>query len=71
MKTLKVILDTNVFVSGIFFTGPPYKIIRAWQDNRIQIAVTEEIIEEYIRVLKALSVKFESIHLESILETLL
>ncbi len=71
MKTLKVVLDTNVFVSGIFFTGPPYKIIRAWQDNLIQIAVTEEIIEEYIRVIKALSVKFENINLGSILETLL
>lgn len=34
MKTrldLKVVLDTNVFVSGVFFSGPPYQILNAWQ----------------------------------------
>lgn len=71
MKATKVVIDTNVFVSGIFFSGPPYRIIKAWQDNRIQIAVTEEIIEEYIRVIDTLSIKLESVELEYILELLL
>jgi predicted nucleic acid-binding protein len=23
---LKIVMDTNVFVSGVFFSGPPYEI---------------------------------------------
>lgn len=71
MKTTKVVIDTNVFVSGIFFSGPPYRILKAWQDDRIKIAVTEEIIEEYRRVIETLSVKFEHIDIDYILELLL
>jgi predicted nucleic acid-binding protein len=25
---LKVVIDTNVFVSGVFFSGPPYQILK-------------------------------------------
>ena len=28
---MKVIIDTNVLVSGIFFFGPPYEILNAWR----------------------------------------
>ena len=70
MKTTKVVIDTNVFVSGIFFSGPPYRILKAWQDERIKIAVTEEIIEEYRRVIDTLLVKFEHIDIDYILELL-
>jgi putative PIN family toxin of toxin-antitoxin system len=71
VKTTKVVIDTNVFVSGIFFSGPPYRILNAWQDGRIKIAVTEEIIEEYRRVIETLSVKFEHRDIGYILELLL
>lgn len=47
---MKVILDTNVFVSGIFFSGPPYRILEAWRDDKIQLVVSPEILEEYRRV---------------------
>lgn len=71
MKTTKVVIDTNVFVSGIFFSGPPYRILKAWHDGRIKIAVTEDILEEYRRVIETLSVKFENIDIDYILELLL
>ncbi len=29
---MRIVLDTNVFVSGVFFAGPPYKILEAWRD---------------------------------------
>jgi len=47
---VKVVLDTNVFVSGIFFSGPPYQILQAWQDEKFQLIVSPEILEEYRRV---------------------
>ena len=32
---MKIILDTNVFVSGLFFSGPPYQILQAWRDDKV------------------------------------
>jgi len=47
---LKVVLDTNIFISGIFFGGPPARILEAWRDGRIQIVLSESILEEYRKV---------------------
>jgi putative PIN family toxin of toxin-antitoxin system len=47
---VKVVIDTNVFVSGVFFSGPPYRILRAWRDERVELVVSPEILEEYRRV---------------------
>jgi hypothetical protein len=33
---VKVVPDTNVFVSGGFFAGPPHKIFEAWGDSKGQ-----------------------------------
>ncbi len=71
MKITKVVIDTNVFVSGIFFSGPPYQILKAWEDDQIQIAVSEEIIGEYKRVADILATKYEHIDIGPIIELLL
>lgn len=47
---LKVVMDTNVFVSGVFFSGRPYQILKAWQLGSFELAVSEEILDEYRRV---------------------
>ena len=67
---MKIVLDTNVFISGVFFTGPPYKILKAWRDGRIQILISEEIIEEYRRVGELLSKQFSDIEFGPILQLL-
>lgn len=65
---MRVILDTNVFVSGVFFTGPPYQILKAWHDGKLKLVISPEIIEEYQRVAGALAEQFPSIDLGQILE---
>jgi putative PIN family toxin of toxin-antitoxin system len=65
---VKIILDTNVFISGIFFTGPPHKILQAWHDRRVQIILSPEILKEYSRVAESLHRKFSEIDLNAILE---
>ena len=30
---MKVVLDTNVFVSGVFFGGTPGRVLEAWRDG--------------------------------------
>ena len=47
---MKIVLDTNVLVSGIFFSGPPYEILKAWRDGRIGLVISTEILTEYQRV---------------------
>jgi hypothetical protein len=31
---IQAILDTNVFISGGFWKGPPFEILKAWQEER-------------------------------------
>jgi uncharacterized protein len=47
---VRVILDTKVFVSGVFFSGPPYRILEAWRGGKLQLVASQEILEEYQRV---------------------
>jgi putative PIN family toxin of toxin-antitoxin system len=58
---VKVVLDTNVFVAGVFFSGPPYAILDAWRNGRVSFVVSPEIMEEYRRVVHELAVEFPDI----------
>lgn len=65
---MRVILDTNVFVSGIFFGGPPYRILKAWRDGELRLVVSQEILNEYQRVGEELAGQFPGANLYPILE---
>jgi putative PIN family toxin of toxin-antitoxin system len=67
---VKIILDTNVFISGVFFTGVPYQILRAWREGKVQLVISQEMLEEYQRVGKTLAQQFPGIELGPILELL-
>jgi putative PIN family toxin of toxin-antitoxin system len=67
---VRVVLDTNVFVSAVFFIGPPYKVLQAWRDGRIQIVLSPEILEEYQRVGVALAELYPGVELDPILDLL-
>ena len=66
---MKVVLDTNVFISGFFFSGPPFDILKAWLEKRIQIIISPEIMHEYKRVDEELSYKFPDIEISPILKS--
>jgi uncharacterized protein len=65
---VRIILDTNVFVSGVFFSGPPYQILKAWRDDKVQLLISPEIFDEYRKVAQALGEQFPAIDLRPILE---
>lgn len=48
---MKIILDTNAFISGIFWSGSPHKVLSLWAQNKINLLVTKKILSEYFRVL--------------------
>jgi uncharacterized protein len=64
---VKIVLDTNVFISGIFFAGPPYRILEAWRDHTLQLVLSQEILEEYRRVGTELAAQYPSIDIGPIL----
>jgi len=64
---VRIVLDTNVLVSGIFFSGSPSDILKAWRDGVIQIAFTPEMIDEYTRVTRILANEYPDIDINPIL----
>jgi predicted nucleic acid-binding protein len=44
---LRVILDTNVLLSGIFFGGVPGRLLTAWQEDRLALVLSPAILAEY------------------------
>jgi putative PIN family toxin of toxin-antitoxin system len=58
MKIPLVIIDTNVFISGLIIAkGNPYKILRLWQRGSIQVAVNSVLISEIHTVLDRKKIK--------------
>lgn len=64
---LKIVMDTNVFVSGVFFSGPPYQILQAWQAGHFEIVVSQEILDEYKRVGEILAEEHPKVDLNPVL----
>ena len=55
---IKVVLDTNVFVSS-FFGGSPRKIVDIWKTGEVTLCLSRPIIDEYIEVLRRLELQDE------------
>jgi len=64
---VRLILDTNVFVSGVFFAGPPLRILDAWRDGRIELLASPEILEEYAEVGDRLRARYPGVDLTPVL----
>lgn len=65
---MKIVLDTNVFVSGVFFSGPPHQILQAWRGGKVQFVLSPEIFDEYSRVGEELGEQFPAVDLRPVLE---
>jgi uncharacterized protein len=65
---VRIVLDTNVFISGIFFSGPPSQIIEAIGNQGLQVVLSKEILDEYHRVAESLSSKFPAVDIKPIIE---
>lgn len=67
---MRIILDTNVFISGIFFSGPPSQILKAWENQSFQIVLCQQILDEYQQVADELSSKYPLVDIKPIIELL-
>lgn len=52
-KQRRLVVDTNIIVSGLITSGtPPAKILDAIHNKRITLLISDEVISEYLRVLE-------------------
>lgn len=49
---MKIVIDTNVLISGVFFGGFPRKILSSVVEKRITACATTEIINEYEEIIQ-------------------
>lgn len=55
MSALRVVLDTNVLVSGLAYPGSvPGRIMAAWRQGGLEVVLSRYILDELVRVLPRL-----------------
>ena len=73
---MKIVIDTNVWLSGIFWEGEASKILEKAEKKDVQIIISEDILSEIIKVLNRES-KFQKyildlrLSIEDLLRTIL
>lgn len=55
---MRVVVDTNVFISS-FFGGNPRKVIDLWKSGEVTLCLSKPIVNEYIEVLHRLGLQDE------------
>ena len=61
-------IDTNVFVSGIFWKGAPHKVLEAWMQGRFKLIICPSILTEYWRVVDGLMLQYPGLDASTIME---
>lgn len=54
---MKAVLDTNIFISGIFWKGASNKAITNWKEGKFTLVTSLEGVSEIIKVLKDFKIK--------------
>jgi len=51
LEVIRVVLDTNVLVSGLLFGGTPGKLLDLWKTGTIRLIMSRVMLDEFLRVL--------------------
>lgn len=55
MCDVRIVLDTNVLISGIFWRGIPSKILEYWINGQFELLLSDNVYDEYRRILFRIS----------------
>ena len=58
---MKIVVDTNVIASAIFFGGNPYQLLRHIMEDQVDVVASKEIVDEYEEIVLRLIQKYPSI----------
>ena len=68
---MKLVMDTNVLISGLFFSGPSYSILDAWRRGAVQLVVSPAILVEYLEVSERLAGQFPEVDPRPLMDLLM
>ena len=51
---MKIVVDTNVVISGVFFGGNPRRIVEAIVNGSINAYATADIVDEYMEIIDSM-----------------
>ncbi len=54
---MKAVLDTNIFISGIFWKGASNKVVINWKEGKFTLVTSLEGTSEIIKILKDFKIK--------------
>ena len=63
---MRVVLDTNVVMSGVLFGGLPGRILTAWRSGEVILSASPEIVEEYAATADVLAARYPLIELQPV-----
>ena len=49
---MKIVLDTNIIISGLFWSGTPKKILELLDEKKIDAFATSDTLEEYEEIIE-------------------
>ena len=67
---MKIVIDTNVLLSGIFWKGPPEKILHLWDKGHFELLISAPVFAEYQEVAMRLLQKYERPAIDRIIENI-
>ena len=57
---MKIVIDTNVFISAVFFGGLPLKVLQTVSEKQNEAYISPEIWDEYNDVIERMTKKYPS-----------
>jgi putative PIN family toxin of toxin-antitoxin system len=67
-RVIRAVLDTNVLISALLFTGPSSRLVPAWQSGRLTPVISADILKEYVRALSYPKFKLADQEIHSLIE---
>ena len=58
---MRIVIDTNVIASAVFFGGRPYQLLRYIMEDRVDVVASKEIVDEYEEIVLRLQQKYPAI----------
>lgn len=67
---MRIVLDTNVLISGVFFGGIPGEILEAWSEGMVGLVLSPSIVDEYRRVGEELEDRYGDLGFSDVLSVI-
>jgi putative PIN family toxin of toxin-antitoxin system len=68
---MRIVIDTNVIASAVFFGGKPYQLLRHIMEDCVDVLASKEIVDEYEEIIIRLQKKYPAITTKIPLQVLL